>query len=285
MRTVLYTTLALLAFAGNSVLCRIALDGGAIDPASFTSIRLASGIAVLLIIMKFWGTSNAQASKGSWRSAMMLFIYAASFSYAYVSLETGIGALILFCAVQITIIISGLVTDERPSGIEWLGLTIALAGFIYLVAPGAAAPSTTGLLLMGISGISWGFYTLAGRASVNPLQDTSFNFLRTTPFILLLVAITLRRFDVSGSGFALAALSGGLTSGVGYTIWYAALRGLSGTQAAVVQLLVPVIASAGGVVFAQEAVTLRLGVSSLLICGGILAVILGRLYAAKNRSA
>lgn len=282
MKTALLTIVALLAFAGNSILCRIALGEGTIDPASFTSVRLASGIAVLAAVMKLWGNNKAVPSTGSWQSAMMLFIYAATFSYAYVSLETGVGALILFCAVQITIIFRGLFTGERPSHIEWLGLLVALAGFVYLVMPGASAPSIGGFVLMSLSGIAWGFYTLAGRASVNPLQDTSFNFLRTTPFILLLVVVTLGQADMTSTGFALAALSGGLTSGVGYAIWYAALGGLSGTQAAVVQLFVPVIAAAGGVVFANEVLSLRLGISSLLICGGILAVILGKLHADKN---
>ncbi|WOJ98597.1 DMT family transporter [Congregibacter brevis] len=276
MRTTVYTTLALIAFAGNSILCRLALGEEAIDPSGFTIIRLLSAVAALLIILSVTPSQSAPGSKGSWSAASMLFVYAAAFSYAYTTLETGIGALILFTAVQLTMIASGLVTGERPNRLEWLGLIIAFSGFAYLVAPGAAAPPLVGLLLMSTAGIAWGFYTLLGRRSEDPLRDTSYNFLRTLPLVLILLAATVTQLEVSIKGVMLAVLSGSLASGVGYSIWYAALRGLSGTQAAVLQLCVPVIASLGGIVFAQESLSLRLVLASAMICGGILSVILGK---------
>ncbi|MFK8042338.1 DMT family transporter, partial [Congregibacter sp.] len=176
-------------------------------------------------------------------------------------------------------------TGERPNRLEWLGLIIAFSGFTYLVAPGAAAPPLVGLLLMSTAGIAWGFYTLLGRRSEDPLRDTSYNFLRTLPLVLILLAATVTQLEVSIKGVMLAVLSGSLASGVGYSIWYAALRGLSGTQAAVLQLCVPVIASLGGIVFAQESLSLRLVLASAMICGGILAVILGKANAvARHQS-
>ena len=284
MKIVLYTALALLAFAGNSILCRLALGEDAIDAASFTAIRLLSGIIVLATIMKMTQARGTITSGGSWKASFMLFLYAVTFSYAYVSLETGIGALILFGSVQITMILVGLLSGNRFHYFEWLGVLVAFAGFVYLVMPGVTAPSLIGFILMSIAGIAWGFYTLAGKGSVNPLCDTSSNFLRTLPLVIVLVAVTFQHSTMSQKGILLAVLSGGIASGIGYTIWYTALGGLSAIQAAVLQLFVPVIAAVGGVVFADEIFSFRLALSSILILSGILAVILGRQYSEQNAS-
>ena len=279
MRIVFYTTLALFAFAGNSILCRLALGENTVDASSFTSIRLVSGVVVLAIILKLAQPGRSSKTKGSWKASGMLFLYAITFSYAYISLETGTGALILFATVQITMIAVNLASGNRLDRIEWLGITIAFFGFIYLVAPGVSAPSPIGLVLMSVAGIAWGLYTLAGRGSENPLGDTTFNFIRTLPMVLILVAVTFPFANLSITGVLLAILSGGIASGIGYSIWYMALGGLSATQAAVVQLIVPVIAALGGVLFANEPVHLRLVVASIMILGGVLTVTM-----AKHRS-
>ena len=208
----------------------------------------------------------------------MLFIYAAAFSYAYISLETGVGALILFGTVQITMILASLYSGNKLKYYELLGVIIAFAGFVFLVLPGATAPSYTGFILMCLSGVAWGLYTLSGKTSKNPLHDTFFNFFRTLPLIILLLAVAVQDTIMTQKGILLAVLSGGVASGVGYVIWYAALSGLTAIQAAVIQLLVPVIASIGGVIFTDETLSLRLLLSSMIILGGILVVILGRHY-------
>jgi len=208
----------------------------------------------------------------------MLFIYAICFSFAYVSLDTGTGALILFGAVQITMILVSLLSGNRLHLSEWMGMALAFAGFVYLVLPGVSTPPLVGFLLMTSAGIAWGIYTLKGRDSENPLLDTAYNFFRTLPLILVLMIVALSRSQISMEGIVLAMLSGGLASGVGYTIWYAALRGLTSTQAAVVQLSVPVIAALGGILFVSERISLRLSISSIMILGGILIVVLGRYY-------
>lgn len=276
MKIFLYTCLALFAFAGNSVLCRLALGENTIDAASFTAIRLLSGIVVLAIILKSRAVTQTAAVKGSWKAALVLFVYAVTFSFAYISLETGIGALILFASVQITMIFTSLLKGNKLHKFEWLGVIIAFSGFVYLVLPSLGTPSLLGFVLMTISGGAWGCYTMFGKGSENPLADTAYNFFRTLPFIVILVAITFQYGNLSEKGVVLAIVSGGVASGIGYTIWYMALKGLSTTQAAVVQLLVPVIAGIGGVIFAQEVLSLRLGVSSVTILGGILVVMLGR---------
>ena len=284
MKTVILTTLALIAFAANSVLCRLALGGGTIDAASFTVIRLIAGIIVLFIIATFvapliaatQSKSESIQSRGSWQAGAMLFLYAVTFSFAYISLDTGTGALILFGSVQITMILWSLITGTRLQRLEWAGVVVAFAGFVYLVMPGVSAPSLTGFLLMTSAGIAWGIYTLKGRGSASPLMDTTFNFVRTIPFLLILLLLTFQQAELSMQGAVLASLSGGLASGVGYTIWYSALRGLSSTQAAVVQLSVPIIAAMGGVVIVSEPITARLLLSTCLILGGIVLVIYSR---------
>jgi drug/metabolite transporter (DMT)-like permease len=208
----------------------------------------------------------------------MLFLYAVTFSYAYISLDTGTGALILFASVQITMILLSLISGTRLHFIEWIGVTVAFAGFVYLILPGVTTPSIMGFLLMTIAGIAWGIYTLKGRGSNAPLLDTAYNFFRTTPLVLILVISTISKANYSFEGILLAVISGGITSGIGYTIWYIALGGLSSTQAAVLQLSVPVIAAFGGVIFVAETITFRLAISATFVLGGILMVVIGKFY-------
>jgi len=281
--------LALIAFAANSVLCRLALGEGIIDASSFTAIRLFSGIVTLLIILFITKQNNniEAIQKGSWSASFFLFLYAITFSFAYVTLTTGTGALILFGSVQITMIIYSIVTGHRLHSSEWIGVILAFVGFIYLILPDIATPSMMGFVLMSISGIAWGLYTLKGRGSKNPLIDTTYNFTRTLPLLAILVILILsfNSQHFSTKGIILAILSGSIASGIGYTIWYSALRGLTAMQAAVLQLLVPVIAAMGGVIFVSEAITIRLIIAASMILGGIACVILGRYYFVQIRGA
>lgn len=276
------TIFALFAFAANSVLCRMALGENAIDASSFTIIRLFSGIIILLLLVTLTNKLNqakaVNTSKGSWLAGCMLFIYAVAFSFGYISLDTGTGALILFGAVQITMIISSIISGNKLHISEWLGLATAFTGFVYLIIGSLTTPSLMGFMLMSVSGMAWAFYTLLGRSSNNPLRDTCYNFLRTSPFILLLMILASNSAHITSTGLILAVLSGAIASGIGYFIWYIALTGLSVTQGAVVQLFVPIIAAIGGVIFTSELITLRLVESSALVLGGILIVILGRYY-------
>ena len=283
VKTSIFTALALIAFAANSVLCRLALGEETIDAASFTVIRLLSGALVLLAILAFSNDKEASASRGSWSASLMLFVYAVAFSFAYISLDTGTGALILFGSVQITMILLSLVSGNRLHLSEWVGVIIAFTGFVYLVLPEVTSPSVMGFLLMIAAGIAWGMYTLKGRGSDHPLKDTAYNFLRTIPLVIILLVITIQDAHYSAAGVLLAVLSGGIASGIGYTIWYIALGGLSTTQAAVVQLSVPVIAAFGGVLFVSEAITARLPLSASMILGGILLVVLGRFYFVQRK--
>lgn len=265
-RIVLCTSFALAAFAANSVLCRMALGRETIDAASFSSLRLASGAVMLLILCAMTGKAKP---RGSWPSGAMLFLYAAAFSFAYLSLSTGTGALILFGSVQATMIIAALRSGERLVAVQWAGLALAMAGLIYLVSPGLAAPSFAGSALMAVAGIAWGVYSLRGRGTTPALADTAGNFLRSLPFVVVVSLLSLHDFHLSADGALLAALSGALTSGVGYVVWYAALKGLTATQAATVQLSVPVLAALGGVIFLAEELSLRLVLSAIMILGGI----------------
>jgi len=275
--------LALIAFAANSVLCRLALGNGSIDASGFTVIRLVSGAVALFIILSIKGNNKVVPSKGSWGASFSLFLYAITFSYAYLSIDTGTGALILFGSVQITMILLALIYGARLHISEWFGVIIAFIGFIYLILPSITAPSMNGFILMAVSGISWGIYTLIGRSSKNALMDTSYNFLRTMPLVALLAVFTIDNTSYSLEGVVLALLSGAITSGVGYTIWYIALRGLSSTQSAVIQLSVPVIAAIGGVMFVSENITFRLIISATIVFSGILMVILGKYCFTSNR--
>lgn len=275
-RTLIFTILALIAFAANSVLCRFALHDALIDPASFTSIRLISGATILLMLVYVSKSKHQSSTKGSWASGAILFLYAVTFSFAYISLDTGTGALIAFATVQITMITSALFQGEKMTSPEWIGVLLAFSGLVYLVFPGVTAPSLTGLLLMIISGTAWGLYSLRGKSSMNSLGDTAFNFLRALPFVIVLLLFSLDNVKAEPKGIILAIVSGALTSGIGYTIWYMALKGLSAFQASIVQLIVPVIAAAGGVLFLSEIISLRLIFASLLILGGLAIAILKR---------
>ena len=269
LKVILLTAFALIAFAANSIICRMALGNAAIDPASFTAFRLMSGAIVLWVIVNVSPGGKAERHQGNWWSAAMLFLYAAAFSFAYVSLNAGVGALILFGSVQATMLTSALLKGERPPLPAWCGLIIALAGLVYLVSPGLEAPSFTGAVLMALAGFAWGVYSLRGLGSTHPVATTGGNFLRTVPMTAVLSLIMLPYFGLSTEGALLAFLSGGLTSGIGYVVWYATLRSLSGTRAAMLQLLVPVIAAAGGVLLLSEPVTLRLILAGILIIGGV----------------
>jgi drug/metabolite transporter (DMT)-like permease len=269
-RVVLLTALALVAFAGNSLLCRAALAHTAIDPASFTAIRLVSGAMVLWLLARRGPTA---ATAGSWRSALALFAYAAAFSYAYLQLTAAAGALLLFGAVQATMILRGLASGERLRPLQVGGLALALAGLLGLLLPGLAAPPVVGALMMLGAGIAWGVYSLRGRGAGAPLQVTAGNFLRAVPLAAGLWLLQSRDASVDANGALYAVLSGALASGVGYAIWYAALPALAATTAATVQLAVPLLAALGGVALLGEPLTARLMLASVAILGGIALVV------------
>jgi drug/metabolite transporter (DMT)-like permease len=260
----------------NSVLCRLALGASTIDAASFSTVRLLSGALMLLLISAAFKKGNLTLARGSWTSATLLFVYAVAFSFAYISLSAGTGALILFGSVQATMLIAALHSGERPRVLEWIGLVLALIGLVYLVFPGLTAPQPLRSALMAIAGISWGFYSLRGRGTRDPLADTTGNFVRATPFIVVINLVMLRDVHISARGFIFAVLSGALASGVGYVVWYAALKGLTATRAATVQLVVPVLAALGGVILLSEDISTRLLISAMMILGGVGLALAGR---------
>lgn len=276
MKIILYTAFALVAFAFNSILCRLALGNEAIDAASFTTIRLVSGALTLFIISLVFNSKQEETKRGNWLSAFFLFAYAICFSLAYTRLTTATGALILFSSVQLTMICSALIKGERPNSLEWIGLLLAFGGLIYLVFPGLSAPPVTYSILMMLAGIAWGFYTLRGKGSKNPLADTTGNFIRTVPMILLVLIPLFSQIQLSQKGIILAALSGAIASGIGYSVWYAVLKHHTATRAAILQLSVPALASIGGVIFLAENLSLRILLASGLILGGIGLAILGK---------
>lgn len=275
MLTGIYAGFALASFAANSVLCRLALGGAAIDAGSFSAIRLASGAAALWLIVAVRAGGSAQPG-GSWLSAGTLFLYAVTFSFAYLDLSAGAGALILFGSVQASMILGAFRAGDRPNMRESAGMLLALGGLGYLASPGLAAPSFSGALLMAIAGGAWGVYSLRGRGAADPLGDTAGNFVRTLPLAIGLGLTVLHDSRVSAEGVLLAVMSGALTSGVGYMLWYAALRGLSVTRAAAVQLCVPILAAGGGVAFLSEEISSRLVVGAALILGGVGLALRGR---------
>jgi drug/metabolite transporter (DMT)-like permease len=275
-RTISLTLSALVAFAANSILCRMALGAASIDAASFTAVRITSGAAVLWAVMRLMRGRQASNNRGTWLSASMLFLYAAAFSFAYLKLSAGNGALILFCSVQLTMILYGLWAGERPHVLQWTGLSLALGGLIYLVAPGLAAPSPGGSALMAIAGIGWGVYSLRGRGVKDTAAMTAGNFLRAVPLVIIVSLTMLSQMHVTPNGFLLAFISGSLTSGVGYLLWYAALQGLTATRAATVQLSVPVLAAFGGTIFLSESISVRLVIATVLIIGGVALTVIGK---------
>ena len=301
MKAALYTIIALIAFAANSLLCRMALADGAIDAWNFTAIRLLSGAACLGLIMLLQAhflkrTRLKQSSlkqtalqqtgskeKGDWLSAISLVIYAICFSVAYQALDTGTGALILFSAVQLTMIGWGIYNKERLNGVQWTALLIALIGFIYLMLPSAAMPSLSGALIMAISGIAWGIYSIRGKTCVSPLRTTGFNFLRSLVAVPILALIGMSYLStISMTGVILATVSGAIASGIGYSIWYVAMPLLKTTQSAVIQLCVPVLAAIMGVVFLSEQLTLEFIIASSVILGAVLVFTLNKDQPKKN---
>jgi drug/metabolite transporter (DMT)-like permease len=271
---VLLTAAALGGFAANSLLCRAALGSGSIDAASFTGARLTSGAVVLLLLSRLGAAKrngDAPPSRGSWGSALALFLYALPFSLAYLRLHTGVGALVLFAAVQVTMIGRGLLEGERPSRFEWVGILLAFSGLALLTVPGAHAPDAIGFALMTVAGIAWGVYSLRGRGSRSPLSDTAHNFARSLLFALPVLGFLLARSSVSATprGWLLAVASGSLASGVGYSLWYAVLPTLGATRAAALQLLVPVLAALAGVLLLGERIDPRLVLCAAMILGGV----------------
>ncbi len=269
------TSVALLGFAANSLLCRLALRDGAIDAASFTAVRIACGAAMLVLLHRLRG---GRAVAGDWRSALALFVYAATFSLAYVSIPAGAGALLLFGSVQATMIARGLVLGENPHWYEWCGLLLACSGIVVLLAPGLSAPPLGGGLAMMAAGIAWGVYSLRGRRNRDAIAATAGNFLRALPLSLLLVFAarlgggehpTLLGQRLTATGLAEAALSGALASGLGYAVWYTVLPSLTAMRAAVVQLAVPILVAAAGVALLGEHAGLRLVACAALTLGGV----------------
>ncbi len=276
----LWTAAALVAFAANSILCRTALGGTLIDPGTFTAVRILSGAATLALLVILRGNRSA-AIGGDWTSATALVAYAVPFSFAYVHLTAGTGALILFGAVQVTMIVGDLLRGRRPVRREWIGLSAAFGGLALLAWPGVQSPDPFSAGLMAIAGISWGVYSLRGKGATDPLAITAGNFLRSAALVPLLLISSSSLLDVDLRGILLAVISGAIASGLGYAIWYRALRAINATQAAVAQLLVPLLAALGGVAFLGESFTLRLFLSGTVIAGGV-ALAIVRLPAPKS---
>jgi drug/metabolite transporter (DMT)-like permease len=264
-----YTLLALVAFAANSVLCRVALNAHTIDPTTFLTVRFVSGAATLLLVAAI--TGRARPFAGSWVSAAVLFFYGIPFSVAYLGLTAGAGALILFGSVQIAMIAAAVWRHEHLGAPQWAGVAVALAGLVYLTRPGLSAPPLWSAVLMGVAGVGWGMYSLRGRAAANAISETAGNFVRLAPLLAIVSAVMFLRGQAHAStrGVLLASASGSIASGLGYVVWYRALRGLTRTRASVVQLAVPIIAAAGGWFLLGEDVTARLAIASAMVLGGI----------------
>jgi drug/metabolite transporter (DMT)-like permease len=271
-RTLSLTALAMIAFASNSILCRLALRQTSIDPASFTLVRILSGAIALWFVMQM----RREKSSGNWLSAFALFAYAGAFSFAYLQLSAGTGALLLFGAVQATMISWGLLKGERLDAIQVAGSIIAITGLIVLLVPGLSAPPLFDSVIMLIAGIAWGIYSLRGRGERHPVAVTTGNFLRAVPFavVLIVAARPWIKLDLPGTFYAI--LSGAITSGLGYVIWYRALPGLKATSAATVQLSVPVLAATGGILLLGERISFRYVIASLAVLGGIALVLIDK---------
>ncbi len=297
MRSFALTAFALIAFAFNSILCRMALGQEEIDAASFTVVRVIAGAIALVSISVLYGrrfvsekSSDGAAAgsdvtplltrrllhSGNWVSAFFLFAYAVCFSFAYLGLTTGTGALILFGSVQMTMIAASAIRGERPGIVQLAGVTVAFGGLVYLMLPGLASPPIISSLLMAAAGAAWGFYTLRGKGSEDPLADTTGNFVRAVPMVIVAALPFIGMLHLSSRGVVLAVISGALASGVGYSVWYAALKYHTATRAAVLQLATPVITAVGGIVLLSEAADKRLLIASAPILGGILLAIFGK---------
>ncbi len=263
---------AMLAFAANSLLCRLALKHTDIDAASFSVVRLASGALVLWLLCALRRTSTI--GKGSWQGAAALFVYVFAFSFAYRHLETGTGALLLFGAVQLSMVLYGMFKGERMRTRAIVGFVLALAGLVSLLLPGAASPDALSALTMLLSGLAWGIYSLFGKGGVDPLATTAGNFIRSIPLVLIASLPFLSGLHWDSLGMLYALLSGALASGVGYAVWYIAVRDLAAFQAATVQLSVPILASLAGIVLLDESLSLRMVLASVGVLGGV-ALVLG----------
>lgn len=275
VRIFLLTTITMIAFGANSIFGRVALEGDAIDPSNYTFIRLLSGAIMLAILVSLSsGAGIDNLKRGNMISAFCLFAYAAAFSFSYVNIETGVGALILFACVQATMIGWSLYKGDRPSLFEWLGIIVAFGAFIWLVSPGLEAPDPFAAALMAISGIAWGAYSLRGKSASDPLKATAGNFILSVPMGLALLLISLSNSQLSAYGVVLAIASGAITSGMGYALWYRVLPQLTATRASIVQLTVPVVAGIGGLLFLSEPLTFRFVIASALILGGVAISIL-----------
>jgi drug/metabolite transporter (DMT)-like permease len=274
-QTLLLTALAMVAFAANSLLCRLALGAHEIDAASFTTIRVVAG-ALTLALISYAQKRPPSRANINWRTTLALFAYMIFFSFAYISLGAANGALILFGSVQLTMFAVALSSGERFPALAWTGLAIAAAGLVYLVSPGLRAPDPLGAALMAIAGVAWGVYSLLGRGASDPLTATTMNFILCAPLVLIVSHFSLSQLHVSPAGLAYAIGSGAIASGCGYVIWYAALRGLTAGRAATVQLSVPVIAAIGAVILLSEAITLRLVLASIATLGGVALVLVQR---------
>lgn len=277
MKAFALTTFALVCFALNSILCRLALADGQIDAASFTMVRLVSGAAVLAAVVALSRKTESIAKNGNWTSAFFLFGYAIAFSFAYLNLTAGTGALILFGFVQLTMIGVSIGRGEMPTRSEVVGLLIAAGGLTYLVFPGLSAPPMFASILMAAAGAAWGFYTLRGKGSDDPLADTAGNFLRSVPMMVLAAIPFIGHLDLSARGVVLAMFSGAMASGAGYAVWYAALKFHTPTRSAVLQLSVPLLAAIGGNFLLGEQADMRLVVAAALILGGIALTVMGEL--------
>jgi drug/metabolite transporter (DMT)-like permease len=272
-RTIALTLLALFAFASNSLLTRLALGAREIDAATFTLVRLASGAVVLVVVVRAQaGTLGALRRRGPF-GPLALFAYAAPFSFAYLRIGAAVGALVLFGVVQLTMIGYGILRGERPKARVWLGLALAMGGFVWLTAPSAGRPDPLGLMLMAVAGVAWGAYSLLGKGIAEPLAANASSFLWASAPAALLAAVSGTTVTASGRGIVLAVVSGGVTSGLGYAVWYRALRRLSVMQAAVAQLSVPVIAAAGAAALLHETLSARFALCGAAVLGGVALVL------------
>jgi len=274
-RTIACTSLALVAFAANSLLCRLALRDTGIDPASFTTIRFASGALMLLLVGAITDPAPA-GSASSWAPAAILVLYAIPFSFAYVGLSAGTGALLLFGSVQVTMLVGAWRLGERLHTTQWLGLAGAAAGLVYLAMPTLTTPAWDAAIYMAIAGFAWGLYSLRGRGSPHPIANTRTNFLRSVPFIALFSLLTIGHAHLDPRGALFAAASGAIASGLGYIVWYTALGGLTAVRASLVQFAVPVLTATGGVLFLGETISARLILAGALVIGGLVVALPGR---------
>ena len=287
----LLTFFSMVAFSANAVICRWALDHQLIDPMSFTSLRLGSAAVVLFAVMSWFQwqkkstpkdsaeTLSSNISRGSWRAAFILFVYALTFSYGYVAISTSTGALLLAGIVQLTMLGYAVRKGEKLHLAEWIGVAIALIGLLYLVYPKLTTPSWWGLVIMSISAYTWALYTLNGHKSLNPLSDTAFNFYRTLPMIVVASVFSLWLTEhsfITYKGFVLAILSGGATTALGYILWYSALPKISSSMASASQLLVPLMAAFGAMLLINEPITLSFLIAAALMLGGLGLVVHGR---------